>query len=338
MQDHRFFGIFLSNMRPKRILFPAVLLLVLVASALLLPCVGRTQPDPEIYWIIYWLRFHRTVLALIAGGGLALAGLVFQAMFRNPLATPYTLGVASGAAFGAAVCLQTTIRLGLPILVWGAIPTVSLGAFLGASLAMGIVLALSRYRDTSTEQMLLAGVAVNFFFSSMIVLLQYLSAPHDAFQILRWTMGGVQNAMPADLYRLAPIVLLLMLFLALQSRTMNVFVTGSDRAKSLGVNVGRFRAVLFIVTSLVVGAIVSVTGPIGFVGLIIPHVARLLTGPDHRLLIVSTGLMGAIFLAMCDTMGRWIFYPAELPVGIITSLFGAPFFLWLLLKRRGTTI
>jgi len=320
-------------MRLQRFLFPIILLFVLAASALFLPCVGQTfyVPGSEIYW----LRFHRTLLALIAGSGLALAGLVFQAMFRNPLATPYTLGVASGAAFGAAVCLQTTIQIGLPSLVlFKTIPTVSLGAFFGASLAMGIVLALSRYRDTSSEQMLLAGVAVNFFFSSMIVLLQYLSAPHDAFQILRWTMGGVQNATPADWYRLAPIVLLLMLFLSLQSRTMNVFVTGSDRAKSLGVNVRRFRTMLFVVTSLVVGAIVSATGPIGFVGLIIPHVARLLSGPDHRLLIVSTGLLGAIFLAGCDTMGRWLFYPAELPVGIITSLLGAPFFLWLLLRKK----
>ena len=317
---------------PLRFLFYAVLTLVFAASTILLPCVGQTfyAPGSEIYW----LRFHRTALALIAGGGLALAGLVFQAMFRNPLATPYTLGVASGAAFGAALCLQTTIRLGLPSVIF-AIPTVSLGAFLGAFLAMGVVLALSRRRDTTSEQMLLAGVAVNFFFSSMIVLLQYLSAPHDAFQILRWTMGGVQNATSsADWLSLLPIVFLLILFLSSQSRTMNVFVTGNDRAKSLGVNVDRFRMVMFIGTSLVVGAIVSVTGPIGFVGLLVPHVARLLVGPDHRLLILSTAFMGAVFLAGCDTLGRLLSHPAEFPVGIITSLLGGPFFLWLLLRRK----
>lgn len=317
----------------RHCLFPAVLVLVLAASGVLFPCVGQTFYSPGTE--IYWLRFHRTTLALIAGGGLALAGLVFQAMFRNPLATPYTLGVASGAAFGAALCLQTTLRLGLPSLI-GAIPTVSLGAFLGAFLAMGCVLALSQRRDTSSEQMLLAGVAVNFFFSSLIVLLQYLSAPHDAFQILRWTMGGVQNATDAaDGLRLTPIVLLLMLFLVAKSRTMNVFVTGNDRAKSLGVDTERFRTVLFIGTSLVVGAIVSVTGPIGFVGLLVPHVARLLVGPDHRMLIIATGFLGAIFLAGCDTLGRYLAYPTELPVGIITSLLGGPFFLWLLLKRKG---
>ena len=313
-------------------MLPAALLFVLAASAILLPCAGQTFYFPGTE--IYWLRFHRTALALTAGGGLALAGLVFQAMFRNPLATPYTLGVASGAAFGAALCLQTTLRLGLPSLIF-AIPTVSLGAFCGASLAMGIVLALSRHRDTSTEQMLLAGVAVNFLFSSLIVLLQYLSSRHDAFQILRWTMGGVQNAtLAADWLRLLPIVVLLMLFLMLLSRTMNVFVTGNDRAKSLGVNVERFRTLLFVITSLVVGAIVSVTGPIGFVGLLVPHVARLLVGPDHRRLIISTGFLGAVFLAVCDTLGRWLSHPGEFPVGIITSLLGGPFFLWLLLKRQ----
>ena len=319
-------------MFPLRFLFPAILLLVLIASGILLPCVGQTlyAPGSEIYAI----RFHRTALALIAGSGLALAGLVFQALFRNPLATPYTLGVASGAAFGAALCLQTTLQLGLPRFI-GAVPLVSMGAFLGASLAMGIVLGLSRRRDTSTEQMLLAGVAVNFFFSSLIVLIQYLSAPHDALQILRWTMGGVQDAMYlSDWLPLTPIVLLLMVYLISQSRTMNVFVTGNDRAKSLGVNVERFRIVLFIATSLIVGAIVSVTGPIGFVGLLVPHVARLLVGPDHRILIITTAFLGAVFLAVCDTMGRWVFHPAVLPVGIITSLLGGPFFLWLLLKRK----
>ena len=319
-------------MTPRRFLLSALLLLVLAASAILLPCVGQTFHP--IGSEIYWLRFHRTALALIAGAGLALAGLVFQAMFRNPLATPYTLGVASGAAFGAALCLQTTVRLGLPTAIF-AIPTVSLGAFLGAFLAMGIVLGLSRRRDTTTEQMLLAGVAVNFFFASLIVLLQYLSAPHDAFQILRWTMGGVQNATDAaDWLLLTPVVLLLMVFLASQSRTMNVFVTGDDRAKSLGVNVDRFRMILFIGTSLVVGFIVSVTGPIGFVGLLVPHVARLIVGPDHRLLIISTAFLGAVFLAWCDTLGRWISHPAEFPVGIITALLGGPFFLWLLLRRK----
>ncbi|MDR3181872.1 MAG: iron ABC transporter permease [Planctomycetaceae bacterium] len=312
----------------------AVVFLTLAAA--LLPCLGQTVylPGTEIYT----LRFFRTLLALIAGGGLALCGLVFQATFRNPLATPYTLGVASGAAFGAALCLQTTVRLGLPMMlalpsVIG-VPAITFGAFAGAVLAMGIVFALSLHKDASSEQMLLAGVAVNFFFSSMIVLLQYLSAPHDAFQILRWTMGGVQNAAGRDCILLVPITAVLFGYLIFQSRTLNVFVTGQERAMSLGVNVIRFRMVLFVMTSLTVGGIVSVTGPIGFVGLMIPHIARLILGPDHRRLIPATAVLGALFLGVCDTLGRCLFYPAELPVGIITSLLGGPFFLWLLLRRN----
>ncbi|MDR3233186.1 MAG: iron ABC transporter permease [Planctomycetaceae bacterium] len=309
---------------------------LLVFSATLLPCLGQTfyLPGTEIYA----LRFFRTLLALIAGSGLALCGLVFQAMFRNPLATPYTLGVASGAAFGAAVCLQSAVRLGLPIMIPTlltlSLPAVTFGAFAGAVLAMGIVFALSQYKDASSEQMLLAGVAVNFFFSSMIVLLQYLSAPHDAFQILRWTMGGVQNAAARDCILLAPMVLALFGFLLFQSRTLDVFVTGQERAISLGVNVVRFRMLLFFLTSLTVGGIVSVTGPVGFVGLMVPHISRLVFGAGHYRLIPMTALLGAVFLAVCDTLGRWIFYPAELPVGIITSLLGGPFFLWLL-RRSG---
>ncbi|MDR0521118.1 MAG: iron ABC transporter permease [Planctomycetaceae bacterium] len=307
------------------------LLFAVIAAVFFLPCMGQTFYAPGTD--IYWLRFHRTLLAVIAGGGLSLAGLVFQAMFRNPLATPYTLGIASGAAFGAAVCLQTSLRLGLPVFI-ASVPTVSFGAFCGALLAMGIVSLLSRSRDASSEKMLLAGVAVNFFFSSMIILLQYLSAPHDAFQILRWTMGGVQNGAAADNIRLAPVILLLTLFLYVHARTLNVFATGNNRAASLGVDVFRFRVMMFLAVSLAVGAAVSVTGPIGFVGLIIPHIARLLKGPDHRTLIFSTGLSGGLFLAVCDTFGRSVFYPAELPVGIITSLLGGPFFLWLLIRKE----
>ncbi|GHT21850.1 ABC transporter permease [Planctomycetales bacterium] len=303
---------------------------LLSAAVIFLPILGQTLYFPGTE--IYTLRFHRTLLAMLAGGGLALCGLVFQAMFRNPLATPYTLGVASGAAFGAALCLQTAARFGLP-LVLGFIPTVSFGAFIGAILAMCIVYVLSLHKDASSEQMLLAGVAVNFFFSSVIVLVQYFSAPHDAFQILRWTMGGVQNADATDFVLLVPFVFILLVFLIVQSRTLNVFTTGQERAISLGVNVVRFRTGLFVLTSLTVGGIVSITGPIGFVGLMVPHVSRLLVGPDHCRLVPMTAVAGALFLGICDTLGRLMLYPAELPVGIITSLLGGPFFLWLLLRR-----
>jgi iron complex transport system permease protein len=211
---------------------------------------------------------------------------------------------------------------------------VSWGAFAGALLAMVVVFALSRAKDTSSEQMLLAGVAVNFFFSSMIVLLQYISSPHDTVQILRWTMGGVQNAIAPDNVRLGLIVLPTVVFFWFFSRELNVIVTGRNRAQSLGINVDRLRTLLFILTSLLVGAIVAVTGPIGFVGLMIPHIARRLIGASHQRLIPVTFLLGSAFLALCDTLGRCLFFPSELPVGIITSLLGGPFFLCLLLRSE----
>jgi iron complex transport system permease protein len=320
---------------PFRFLFFLFALILFAVGALfLLPLVGAF-PSQEV--AVYWqFRFQRTLLAMLAGGGLALSGLVFQAMFRNPLATPYTLGIASGASFGASLFLQSGIKLGFAAAstTFLTIPLVSWGAFTGALLAMIFVFALSRFRDASSEQMLLAGVAVNFFFASLIVLLQYLSAPHDAVQMLRWTMGGVQNAVWRDNLQLAPAVLGAGILLSSFSRELNIIAMGNERAAALGVNVELFRAVLFVSTSLLVGAIVSVTGPIAFVGLMIPHITRMLVGASHQRLIPATFFFGAVFLAVCDTAGRTMFFPSQLPVGIITGLLGGPFFLWLLLRPR----
>lgn len=329
-----------------------MLILLSVCAVFLLPILGRTlhypilppslqmivesgQEDVSDDSPIYRMRLHRTLLAVLAGGGLALGGLVFQSLFRNPLATPYTLGIASGASLGAALCLRSTYWLGVSAMesLLG-IPWVSFGAFAGAMLAMSVVYALGRYKDTSSEQMLLAGVAVNFFFSSMIVLLQYVSAPHDAMQMLRWTMGGVQNAVLADCLRLGPIVFVVCGVLLFLARELNVIVTGRERAQSLGVNVVQLRMILFITISIMIGAIVAVTGPIGFVGLMVPHIARLVVGPNHARLVPVSFFGGAVFLACCDTVSRIAFYPAELPVGIVTSLLGGPFFLWLLLRSE----
>ncbi|GHT34726.1 hypothetical protein FACS189427_02570 [Planctomycetales bacterium] len=289
---------------------------------------------------VYFLRFDRTVLALLAGGGLALGGLVFQALFRNPLATPYTLGVASGASLGAAIALKFFVSAGitLPFISFAfsgsaaELPWVAMGAFSGAALSMFIVYLLGCSRDSSSNQMLLAGVAVNFFFSGLIVLLQYLSARHDALQILRWTMGGVQNAEQSDYLFLAPVVFAFFLFLLFLSRELNVIITGNSRAQSLGIDVFRLRNVLFVSVSLMLGAVIAVCGPIGFVGLVVPHISRLMVGANHQRTVPVSFLGGGIFLAVCDTIGRIAVYPVELPVGIITGLLGGPFFLWLLLR------
>ncbi len=316
--------------------FAAVLILgvfLIAATIFLLPCIG-----PRFYgWSTqaYRFRFDRTLLAVFAGGGLALAGLVFQAMFRNPLATPYTLGIASGASFGAALCLHSGTLFGISAIgnLLG-VPVGTWGALAGALLATLLVFFLSRSKDSSSEQMLLAGVAVNFFFASLIILIQCLSAPHHAMQLLRWTMGNLSQAVPGDNARLGPIVLAALGLLLFFSRDLDVIVTGRERAQSLGVDVRRFRTVLFVLTSLLVGLIVSFAGPIGFVGLMVPHICRHLVGVGHRGLVPVVFLFGGVFLALCDTLARSVNFPAEIPVGVLTSLLGGPFFLVLLLRSE----
>ena len=317
------------------LLFLILLFVFFAVVVLALPLFGQRMLHPlslqtdSTATEIYRLRVPRTMLSLVAGSGLALAGLVFQALFRNPLATPYTLGVASGASFGAALYYQfgwrfTVLFLGIPGISWA--------AFGGALLAMSVVYFLARMRDTSSEQMLLAGVAVNFFFASLILLLQYIAERHNALRMLHWTMGGVADAEWKDCWRLCPLVIGSGLILFFLSRELNVLATGRDQALAFGVNVERLRTVLFLMSSLLVGAIVAVAGPIGFVGLMVPHIARMLVGPDHRKLIPATLFFGAIFLTLCDVPARSVIPKSELPVGIVTSLLGGPFFLWLLLR------
>lgn len=315
-----------------------ILLLVLFLTAVFgLPIVGRiaifpfgeiSRLDSRIYWEF---RFPRTLLALLAGGGLAVAGAVFQAIFRNPLATPYTLGIASGASFGASLYIRFSGMIGFVLL---GISGISWFALLGAGFAMSIVYLVSRLKKATPEQMLLAGVAVNFFFASLILLLQYISDPANAVRMLRWTMGGLTDTGIGDVARLAPVVLISAFVFFVFSRELNILLTGEERAAGLGIAIGKFRAVMLLICSVLIGAIVALCGPIGFIGLMAPHLCRLLLGPDHRLLIPGAFLFGAVFLALCDTFARSVLQYAEIPVGIISSLLGGPFFLWLLMRSK----
>jgi iron complex transport system permease protein len=281
------------------------------------------------------IRLPRVCLAWIAGAGLAAAGMVFQAMFRNPLATPFTLGVSSGASFGAAAGM----RLGLSASFFG-FTAVNLGAILGALFAIGLVYGLTRLkRDCSTGTMLLAGVAVNFFFSSFILLIQYTSDLYDTFRILRWLMGGLQLIGFTAPLQVLPFVIACTGLLIALTGELNLLTTGEELAISRGVAAGPIKTLLFLAVSIMVGIIVSICGPIGFVGLMCPHICRLIIGADHRRLLPATLLFGGAFLVICDTAARTLFAPAELPAGVFTALLGGPFFLWLLLKPpRGGTV
>ncbi len=320
----------------------AGLLLFAFAALLLAPLLGETAVPPAAIlgdpdtnpdaWIFRELRLPRTLLAFLAGSILALGGAAFQAMFRNPLATPFTLGVASGASLGHALALAlgaTGIFLGFPAATWG--------TFAGAFLAIGLVWCLSRARRAfASETMLLAGVAVTFFFSSLILLIQYLSDFTESYRIIRWLMGSLDVVGWDDPLRLAPFAAGLVLLLLGLAPRLDLLLTGDDLATGRGLDVRRTKEILFLATSLAVGAVVAACGPIGFVGMMAPHIARLLVGPGHRRLVPAAALFGGGFLVISDALARVLIAPASLPVGVLTALLGGPFFLALLLRRSAT--
>ncbi len=282
--------------------------------------------------ILWKLRIPRVAMAFLAGSALAASGMSFQAMFRNPLATPFTLGISSGASLGAALCFL--MRWNFAFL---GIPGFTLAAFCGAALTILLVYALTTQapQGSTTATMLLAGVAISFFFSSLILFLQYISDISQTFRMIRWVMGGMENVVSfRDVLTLLPFVFIGCLIIASLTHELNLMLLGEDFAASRGVAVNFTRMLLFFAVSLMVGAVVAFCGPIGFVGLMVPHICRLLVGPEHRFLFPATWLLGGAFLVLCDTVGRTIMAPGELPVGVITALLGGPFFLWLLFGRR----
>ncbi len=300
------------------------------------------NPRPRQFEIFWKLRAPRCATAFCAGAALALCGAAFQAMFRNPLAEPYTLGVASGAALGAAIAIFAVERW-----LWGGAGSggewgggslASVASFIGASAVMTVLLAIGRtQRGLAPGILLLCGVALSFCCSSVILLLQYLGDPASNFRLLRWVMGQLDSVCGwADVSALAAAAVAGTVFVFSYARELNLLSTGDELAASRGVELLRVRQRLVLAVSLLVGLVVAQCGPIGFVGLIVPHCARLLVGHDHRLLLPAAALMGGAFLTVCDTAARTVLAPAELPVGILTALLGGPFFLSLLLSRRGS--
>jgi len=292
--------------------------------------------DPTAAQILWWMRLPRVCLAFLAGAGLAASGMAFQAMFRNPLATPFTLGTASGASLGAALCIHAGWNVSLI-----GLPGVCLFAFGGALATMLIVYGLSRLRrGFSTATMLLAGVALSFFCSSLILFLQYRSDLSRSYRMIRWVMGGLEGVVDfrGEVLVVFPFVTSGCLVLFYLTHELNLISTGEDLAAARGVELGRTKTALFFTASLMVGVVVAFCGPIGFVGLMAPHICRLLIGADHRWLLPATVLFGGAFLVVCDTLARSLLPTAELPVGILTAMLGGPFFLWLLLRRSGAEL
>lgn len=319
--------------------FGALMLAAIVIAPLLGPtpvslarALDRSTPLSENVdaQILFVARLPRTLAGALVGAALASAGVVFQGLLRNPLATPFTLGVSAGAALGAMLAITLGWTFG-----WIGIPAIPAASFAGSVGAVAIVYALARARHggLSTNVLLLAGVTLNAFFSALIVFVQFLADFTDLYRMLRWLVGDLDIATYQPLVTALPLLLIAFAVFAWIARPLNLLSMGPDSAQTHGIDVRSAQRAAFFSASLATGAAVSVGGPIGFVGIIIPHLVRLLVGADHRVVLPASALFGAAFLVSCDVVGRTVMSPIEVPVGVITALLGGPFFLWLLIRR-----
>jgi iron complex transport system permease protein len=275
--------------------------------------------------IVFQIRFPRTFMALLVGAGLAVAGVAMQALFKNPLADPYVLGASSGAGFGAALI----ISLG----VLGAI-YIPVAAFAGALIATFTVYALSMIGPrSSVTLLLLSGIAIGTFFSALISYLMFV-AGQNLTALVFWLMGGLWASTWQYVEITFPVILVGTIILYAYARDLNLMLSGEESAQHLGVAVENLKRILLVTVSFIVGVTVAFCGIIGFVGLIVPHVVRTFTGPDHKALIPASALFGGILLIWADIVARSAIPGEEMPVGIITALLGAPFFLYLVRSRR----
>jgi iron complex transport system permease protein len=276
--------------------------------------------------ILYSIRIPRALFAGIVGGALSVAGVVFQALLRNPLADPYILGISGGASVGAIVGIITgagSLYFGIPGL-----------AFAGALLTILLVFGSSVTRkELQPNTLLLSGVIVNAFFTAIIILLISTSANAQLRSIFFWLMGDLSLAGKNDIMLIGLLLIIVFLLIFYHARSLNLIIFGEETALQLGVHVEKTKILLLAAASLITAVTVSVSGPIGFVGLIIPHMMRMVFGPDHRLLLPSSLLFGGAFMMAADTIARSIMAPSELPVGVITAICGAPYFIYLLRRK-----
>jgi len=285
---------------------------------------------PEMSEAVIWkIRIPRMLTALLAGFGLALAGTEMQAILRNPLASPFTLGVSAGAGFGASLAILMGISF-----VGGKYFLIG-NAFLFSLIPAFAIFFLSRLKRVSPGMMILAGISLAYIFSASGTLISYFSQAEDLKALSLWMMGDVGKTTWSDLGPLAIVLTLGSFLLIWKSRALNVMNAGDETAKSLGVNVERTRIFIMVVSSLITASVICFTGMIGFVGLVAPHITRMLIGADNRFLVPASGLFGAAFLLGADIISMKIIEPSVLPVGIITALLGGPLFFLLIVKRKG---
>ena len=310
---------------------------VLILFAILSPFIGTASLDLDALFkagslsqrIFLELRLPRILLAFVTGGTLALAGLLFQTLFRNALMTPFTLGVSGGAVLGAGIA----IKLGLSVTL--GISAVSLFGFTGAFSTVILLIVLSKYlKKAEQESLLLLGIALSFFYTSALMVIFYLSSFTETATIMRFTMGSLSIVGYDNVIFIAVFAGLLLVSLWLKRFELQLLSISDEQASLKGVNTKQLTYFFLIITSLAIGVLVSLTGPIGFIGLIIPHMLRKLYQRPVSDLIVPVFILGGLFLLACDTITRYLSTGSEIPIGVVTALIGGPFFIYLIISKQ----
>jgi iron complex transport system permease protein len=333
----------LNELKRRIVIIIAVFAAVTAGVCLFAPLVGSTSislarafdrsvpfadnVDAQVFFVA---RLPRVIAAALVGAAFAVSGVVFQALLRNPLASPDTLGVSAGATLGA----MTVIAFHLDVSLFG-IAAIPIASFAGSAGAFGIIYALSaaRRRGTSSTVLLLAGVAISALLSAFNRFITLIADFTDTFRSVRWMMGALDVGSYREIVAaLAPLSIAFAIIFSLP-RVLDLVSLGSEAAEARGVDVRRAERLSLVGASLATGAAVSLGGPIPFVGIIVPHIVRLMIGADHRVVLPASALFGASFLVVCDLAARTVFGPVEPPVGTVTALIGGPFFLWLLFRR-----
>ncbi len=278
--------------------------------------------------IVWGLRLHRILLGIVGGMGLAIAGAVMQGILKNPLASPFTLGISSAAAFGAAMAIIMGAGfVGGEWLIIG-------NAFIFTLLAAGAVYGLAKYKGITPETMILAGIAISYLFSAMTSFLQYIGHAEQVQEVVFWSMGSLGRSSWDKVWIVSAVIAICFPYLLIKSWDINAMGAGDETAKSLGVNVERTRVICMMLVSLITASVICFTGTIGFIGLVAPHITRMAIGGDHRFLLPASALVGSLLLLGADTLARTILAPVILPVGIMTAFLGVPFFIYLFMRRK----
>ena len=333
------------RMRSKRVLFIGIcalasLLLALFAAtigpypitygevfnSILDAILGREPEDTSIYHVVINLRMPAIVTSLVCGFGLAICGVCMQSMLKNPMADPYTMGISSGAGFGAALAMI----LGLEIIAGAGIVA---NAFIFSLVPALVILFLSKFRNATPTMMILCGIALMYLFNAATQLFMLIADPEDLSSVYKWMIGSVDGTSMGQAFIVLVVAILGTIYVQYMSNQLNLMGLGDESAKTLGVDVERKRLIMLMVVTLVAATVVSFTGIIGFIGLVAPHMVRAIIGTDNRYLIPASGFFGAVLLLLSHLVAMTIAYPLILPVGVITSCIGGPLFLFLILRN-----